>query len=147
MSENKLARTETTTVTPLEPSAVWEDNDPSKSQIVAYPSSLRLSSSFATNENFVLGLKAWLPDGNSQIFSSYVFGPSSGFWTMAPLRYTAKFDPFLSLDCAGVEGVGAQILPSGYLDWKDEMIKGILSFPSPPLFSRHRMNSSDALVK
>ena len=38
---------------------------------------------------------------------SYVFGPS-GFWTMAPLRCAAKFDPFLSLDCAGVEGVGAQ---------------------------------------
>ena len=30
---------------------------------------------------------------------SYVFGPL-GFWTMAPLRYAAKFDPFLSLDCA-----------------------------------------------
>ena len=27
---------------------------------------------------------------------------------MAPLRYAAKFDPFLSLDCARVEGVGAQ---------------------------------------
>ena len=38
---------------------------------------------------------------------SYVFGPS-GFWTMAPLRCAAKFDPFLSLDCARVEGVGAQ---------------------------------------
>ena len=37
---------------------------------------------------------------------SYVFGPS-GFWTMAPLRCAAKFDPFLSLDCARVEGVGA----------------------------------------
>ena len=36
---------------------------------------------------------------------SYVFGPS-GFWTMAPLRCAAKFDPFLSLDCARVEGVG-----------------------------------------
>ena len=23
----------------------------------------------------------------------------SGFWTVAPLRYTAKLDPFLSLDC------------------------------------------------
>ena len=41
----------------------------------------------------------WLPDGYSQIFRMYVFGPS-GFWTMAPLRYAAKFDPFLSLDCA-----------------------------------------------
>ena len=38
---------------------------------------------------------------------SYVFGPS-GFWTMAPLRYAAKFNSFLSLDCARVEGVGAQ---------------------------------------
>ena len=46
--------------------------------------------------------KAWLPDGYSQIFRSYVFGPS-GFWTMASLRYAAKFDPFLSSDCARVE--------------------------------------------
>ena len=38
---------------------------------------------------------------------SYVFCPS-GFWTMAPICYAAKFDPFLSLDCARVEGVGAQ---------------------------------------
>ena len=36
-------------------------------------------------------LKAGLPDGYSQIFRWYVFGPS-GFWTMAPLRYAAKFD-------------------------------------------------------
>ena len=43
--------------------------------------------------------QAGLPDGYSQIFRWYVFGPS-GFWTMAPLRYAAKFDPFLSLDCA-----------------------------------------------
>ena len=28
--------------------------------------------------------------------------------TMAPLRYAAKFDPFLSLYCARVEGMGAQ---------------------------------------
>ena len=27
---------------------------------------------------------------------------------MAPLRFAAKLDPFLSLDCARVEGVGAQ---------------------------------------
>ena len=52
-------------------------------------------------------MKAGLPDGYSHIFRWYVFGPS-GFWTMAPLRYAAKFDPFLSLDCARVEGVGAQ---------------------------------------
>ena len=49
---------------------------------------------------------SWLPDGYSQFFRSYVFGPL-GFWTMAPLRCAAKFDPFLSLDCARVEGVGA----------------------------------------
>ena len=49
---------------------------------------------------------AGLPDGYSQIFRSYVFGPS-GFLTMAPLRYAAKFDPFLSLDCARVESVGS----------------------------------------
>ena len=41
--------------------------------------------------------EARLPDGYSQIFRSYVLGPS-GFWTMAPLGYAAKFDPFLSLD-------------------------------------------------
>ena len=40
---------------------------------------------------------AWLRDGYSQIFRPYSFGPS-GFWTMAPLRYAAKFDPFLSLE-------------------------------------------------
>ena len=48
-----------------------------------------------------------VPDGYSQIFRSYVFG-SSGVWTMAPLRCAAKCDPFLSLDCARVEGVGAR---------------------------------------
>ena len=35
----------------------------------------------------------------ARFYRSYVFGPS-GFWTMAPLHYSAKFDPFLSLDCA-----------------------------------------------
>ena len=49
----------------------------------------------------------WLQDGYSQIFRSYVFGPS-GFWTMAPLRYAAKFDPFLSLDCAPTPSTLAQ---------------------------------------
>ena len=43
----------------------------------------------------------------ARFLESYVFGPS-GFWNMAPLRYNAKFDPFLSLDCARVEGMGAQ---------------------------------------
>ena len=54
------------------------------------------------------GLQAWLPDGYSQIFRSYmIFGPS-GFWTMAPLRYAAKFDPFLFLDCAPTPSTLAQ---------------------------------------
>ena len=43
----------------------------------------------------------------ARFLDRYVFGPT-GFWTMAPLRYAAKFDPFLSMDCARVEGVGAQ---------------------------------------
>ena len=51
--------------------------------------------------------EGWLPDGYSQIFRWYVFGPS-GFWTMAPLRYAAKFDPFLSLDCAPTPSTLAQ---------------------------------------
>ena len=45
-----------------------------------------------------------------------------GFWTMAPLRYAAKFDPFLSLDCAprpppwrNPRKGRDQILPSGNL--------------------------------
>ena len=41
------------------------------------------------------------------ILESYVFGPS-GFWTMAPLRCDAKFDPFLSLDCAPTPSTLAQ---------------------------------------
>ena len=46
-----------------------------------------------------------MPDGYSQIFRLYVFGPS-GFRTMAPLRYAAKFDtlPFLGLRRVGGRG-------------------------------------------
>ena len=51
---------------------------------------------------------SWLPDGYSWIFRSYVFG-SSGFWTMPPLHYAAKFDPFLSSDCALTPSTPAQI--------------------------------------
>mgnify|MGYP001409471989 CR=1 FL=1 len=46
----------------------------------------------------------------AKFLESYVFGPS-GSWTMAPLRYAAKFDTFLSLDCVpthalqGKEGI------------------------------------------
>ena len=45
--------------------------------------------------------------------------------TMVPLRYAAKFDPFLTLNCAGSEGKGHnpnkgrhQIVPSGHPGWK-----------------------------
>ena len=51
--------------------------------------------------------KAWLLDCYSRILRSYVIGPS-GFLTMAPLRYTAKFDPFPSLDCAPTPSTLAQ---------------------------------------
>ena len=61
----------------------------------------------AERRTFGAVVSAWLPDGYSQIFRSHVFGPS-GFWSMAPLRYAAKFDPFLSLDCARVERLGVQ---------------------------------------
>ena len=45
----------------------------------------------SVRENLALqNVQAWLPDGYSQIIRSYVFGPS-GFWTMAPLPYAAKF--------------------------------------------------------
>ena len=54
-----------------------------------------------------------------------MFGPS-GFWTMAPLRYAAKFDPFLSLDCAprpppwhNPRKGRDQILPSGNFEGKE----------------------------
>ena len=57
--------------------------------------------SLARNE-----FKAWLPDGYSQIFRAYVFGPL-GFWTLAPLRYAAKCDPF-HLDCAPTPSTLAQ---------------------------------------
>ena len=53
------------------------------------------------------GHSCQMANGYSQIFRSYVFGPS-GFWTMAPLCYAAKFDPFLSLDCAPTPSTLAQ---------------------------------------
>ena len=58
-------------------------------------------------ENVLRSAQAWLPDGYSQNFRLFVFGPS-GFWTMALLRYAAKFDPFPSLDCATTPSTLAQ---------------------------------------
>ena len=54
-----------------------------------------------------LDYQAWLPDGDSRVLRSYVLGPP-GFWTMAPLRYAAKYDPFRSLDCAPTPSTLAQ---------------------------------------
>ena len=48
-----------------------------------------------------------MPDCCSRIFKSDVFGPLS-LKAMAPLRYAAKFDPFLSLDCAPTPSTLAQ---------------------------------------
>ena len=65
-------------------------------------SNLKISShpaSFTPEKTAVRPTPAWLQDGDSQIFRLYGFGPL-GFWTMAPLRYAAKFDFLLSLDCA-----------------------------------------------
>ena len=52
-----------------------------------------------------------MPDGYSQIFKSYVFGPS-GFWTMAPLRYAGK--------CIFVKYKVHQILSSQRIDETSE---------------------------
>ena len=53
------------------------------------------------------GNSAWLPDGYSQIFRSYVFEPLA-FWTKVPLRYAAKFNLFLSSDCTPTPSTLAQ---------------------------------------
>ena len=52
-------------------------------------------------------IASWLTDAYSQIFRSYVCGPSV-FWTIAPLRCAAKYDPSLSLDCAPTPSTLAQ---------------------------------------
>ena len=46
-----------------------------------------------------------------------MFGPS-GFWTMAPLRYAAKFDPFLSLDCAPTLNQSKERKGSNFVIWQ-----------------------------
>ena len=44
-----------------------------------------------------------------------MFGPL-GFWTMAPLRYAAKFDPFLSLDLPS-GNLGLEIMVDSRILW------------------------------
>ena len=68
-------------------------------------------------------VKPWLPDGGSPILRSYVFGPLGlKEYGSAALQ---KFDPFLSLNCARVDGGGRrkgrdQILLSGNLETERE---------------------------
>ena len=51
----------------------------------------------ARNKKAYQGWKhTWLPDGYSQIFTLYVFGPLG----YGPATQVAKFDPFLSSNCA-----------------------------------------------
>ena len=80
-----------------------------------------------------------LPDGYGQIFRSYVFGPS-GFWTMAPLCFAAKFDPFLSLDCAPTPSTLAQSKErkgSNFAIWQPCLELGVLVDPLVQFPSGH----------
>ena len=98
--------------------------------------------------------RSWLLDGYSQISRSYVFGPS-GFWTMAQLRYTAKFDPFLSLDCAPTPSTLAQSKErkgSNFAIWQpcqrftQEKKERKLWIPFLPLTLASRADSKAALL-
>ena len=51
---------------------------------------------------------------------------------MALLRYAAKFDPFLSLDCAGLEGGGWGV--ANFAIWQPCLFCG----PRIPLLARRR---------
>ena len=59
----------------------------------------------------------WLPDGYIHIFRTYAFS-TLGFWTMALLRYAAKFDPFLSLDCASNLAQSKERKGSNFTIWQ-----------------------------
>ena len=66
-----------------------------------------------------------------------------GFWSMAPLRYAAKFDPFPSLDCAlalqsgaiqGKEGIKLchlATLPTGRSTWPIRTPARLLTAAAP----------------
>ena len=80
--------------------------------------------------------KPRLSDGYSQIFRLYGHNPS-GFWTMALLRYAAKFDPFLSLVCATTPSTLAQSKErkgSNFAIWKPcPKPSGIPGSPCPSI--------------
>ena len=59
------------------------------------------------DQSQLFGCHSWLPDWNSQFLYCRCFALLA--WrTMAPLRCAAKFDPFLSLDCAPMPSTLAQ---------------------------------------
>ena len=90
-------------------------------------------------------LVPWLPHGYIQIFRSYVFGPSR-FWTMAPLRCAAKFDPFLSLECAPTPSTLAQSKErkgSNFAIWQPCLVL----LPPLPQFTPERMVHASVLCK
>ena len=74
-----------------------------------------------------------------------MFGPS-GFWTMAPLRYAAKFDPFLSLDCAPMPSTLAQSKErkgSNFAIWQP----WLQSTQTQPLSSTNFLQELDRVTK
>ena len=48
------------------------------------------------SQNFGGDVKAWLPDGYSQIFRSHVFGPS-GFWTRLSFEHEGEACSFTTV--------------------------------------------------
>ena len=52
--------------------------------------------------------------------------------TIAPLRCAARFDPFLSLDCAGLEGVGAQSRERKGSNFAAQRSRAIVQKPEGP---------------
>ena len=74
------------------------------SRLYAHRISHQITPQFrSTSKDFLHGCQMAI----ARFSESYVFGPS-GFWTMALLRYAAKLDPFLSLDCTPTPSTLAQ---------------------------------------
>ena len=74
-------------------------------------------------------LAAWLPDGYSRIFRSYVIGPS-GFWTMATLQNLIPSFPWIAPPHPppwhNPRKGRDQILPSGNLVWDNRIHHSLL---------------------